>query len=263
MLSCQECERYLPVFLDQALEAKARLDVEAHLQDCSLCADRATVESRLRAFVRQHLEAPPLPEAIQHAILLRAMQADSQRRWRAYLSGTVRLRDFAIGMVTMALLALVVYGTPPQLVANNDLQTVVREASLAYGTYTSQHMSPEVVSADDVAVAQWLNKRMGYYFKIPCITDNATQLVGGRLCRLWDRKSAAMIYQRQGVPIVLFAFRGEHISLPAQGNEQKVHIRHVSGRPVVVWQRDGVVYSMVGDLHRDDLVRVASTINYR
>ena len=36
MLSCQECERYLPVFLDHALEVKESLDVQAHLQSCSL-----------------------------------------------------------------------------------------------------------------------------------------------------------------------------------------------------------------------------------
>ena len=34
MLSCQECERYLPVFLDHALEVKESLDVQAHLLDC-------------------------------------------------------------------------------------------------------------------------------------------------------------------------------------------------------------------------------------
>ncbi len=33
MLSCQECERYLPVFLDQALEVQVSLDMEAHLRD--------------------------------------------------------------------------------------------------------------------------------------------------------------------------------------------------------------------------------------
>jgi hypothetical protein len=30
-----------------------------------------------------------------------------------------------------------------------------------------------------------------------------------------------------------------------------------------MWQRDGVVYSMVGDVHRDDLEQMAKTISYR
>ena len=30
-----------------------------------------------------------------------------------------------------------------------------------------------------------------------------------------------------------------------------------------MWQRNGVVYSMVGDMHSEDLMKVAATINYR
>jgi anti-sigma factor RsiW len=262
MLSCQECERYLPVFLDHALGVKESLDIQAHLQVCSACADRADSERRLRTFVRENLETRPLPDEMKRTMLLHAMQTERRRGWRAYLPVTVHLRDLAIGMAMAALLAFVVYGTSPTP-PDNDVQRFASEASLAYGTYTSQHMPMEVVSADDSAVAQWINTRMGYHIKIPCITDTATHLVGGRLCRLWDRKSAALMYQRHGVPILVFAFRGDHISLPTQKSGQTMHVRHVSGRPVAVWQRDGVVYSMVGDLHRDDLERVASTVNYR
>jgi len=262
MLSCQECERYLPAFLDQALGVKESLDMQAHLQACPACADHADVERRLRMFVRENLDTPPLPDEIKHTMLLRAMQVESRRGWRAYLPVTVRLQDFAIGMAMAAMLVFVVYGTSPTL-PDSDVQRFAREASLAYGTYTTQHMPMEVVSADDSAVAQWINTRMGYHLKMPCITDTATHLIGGRLCRLWDRKSAALMYQRHGIPILVFAFRGEHISLPTQKSGQTMHVRHVSGRPVAVWQRDGVVYSMVGDLHRDDLEHVASTVNYR
>ena len=262
MVSCQECERYLPLFLDHALGCKERLDIEAHLQVCPACVDRADTERRLRTFVREHLDTHPLPDEIKHTMLQHVMQAARRRGWREYLPVPVRLRDFTMGMAMAAILVFAVYGPVPPL-ADNDVQRFAREASLAYGTYTSQHMPLEVVSADDSAVARWINTRMGYHLKMPCITDTATYLIGGRLCRLWDRKSAALMYQRHGVPILVFAFRGDHISLPTQKGGKTMHVRHISGRPVAVWQRDGVVYSMVGDLHRDDLEHVASTVNYR
>jgi anti-sigma factor RsiW len=114
-------------------------------------------------------------------------------------------------------------------------------------------------------VTKWFNTHMGRPFKMPCITDASTQLLGGRVCRILDRKSAALMYQRGGVDIVLFAFRGDHMSLPSQQRAvpHDVHIRNASGRPVAMWQRDGVVYSMVGDVHRDDLEQMAKTISYR
>jgi len=258
MLSCQECERYLPVFLDHALEVKESLDVQAHLQSCLSCHDRAESERRLRLFVRRFLDVPPPPEEFKRAMILRAMQDERQCGWRAYLPVPVCLRDFAMGMATAAMLALAVYGVLPDLWSDPDIQKVIHEASLAYGTHTTQHMPLEVVSADDTAVTQWLNTHMGNHIKLPCITDTATQLLGGRVCRILDRKSAALVYQRRGVPIMLFAFHGDRMSLPTQKRT-----RYVSGRPVVMWQRDGVVYSMVGDLHSDDLMKVAATINYR
>ncbi len=85
MLSCQECERYIPVFLDHALEVKESLDVQAHLQSCFSCHDRAESERRLRMFVRQFLDVPPPPEEIKRAIILRAMQDERRCGWWAYL----------------------------------------------------------------------------------------------------------------------------------------------------------------------------------
>src|SRR5215831_15859892 len=265
MLSCQECERYIPVFLDHALEVKESLDVQAHLQSCLPCHDRAESERHLRRFVRQFLDVPSPPEELKRAMILRAMQDERRCGWRAYLPVSVCLRDFAMGMATAAVLALVVYGILPGLGADPDIQKVVREASLAYSTYVEQHMLLEVVSADASAVTKWFNTHMGHHFKLPCITDASTQLLGGRVCRILDRKSAALMYQRGGVDIVLFAFRGDHMSLPAQKNAvpNDVHIRNASGRPVAMWQRDGVVYSMVGDVHRDDLKQMVKTVSYR
>jgi anti-sigma factor RsiW len=265
MLSCHECERYISVFLDHALEVKENLDVQAHLQSCLSCHDRAESERRLRMFVRQFLDVPPPPEELKRAIILRAMQDERRYGWRAYWPVPARLRDFALGMATAALLVLAVSGILPDLWSDPDIQKLVREASLAYGTYVEQHMPLEVVSADASAVTKWFNTHMGHHFKMPCITDASTQLLGGRVCRILDRKSAAVMYQRGGVDIVLFAFRGDHMSLSAQKSAvpNDVHIRNASGRPVAMWQRDGVVYSMVGDVRSDDLKHMATTVSYR
>ena len=58
MLSCQECEKYLDAFLDDALDVKQCLDVEEHLRSCNACAHRAEAEQTLRHFVRRQAEMP-------------------------------------------------------------------------------------------------------------------------------------------------------------------------------------------------------------
>ncbi|MGE3538915.1 MAG: hypothetical protein AB7N91_15970 [Candidatus Tectimicrobiota bacterium] len=223
-------------------------------------------EQRLRGFVREQLEAPPLPLALQRQIITQAMQPPRRQGWQR-LFPPVALRDYVLGMATAALFVLAAYTILPELASDGDLQRFVHEASLAYSTYTNHRMPLEVVSTDDSAVKQWLNTRMGNSVNLPGIADKATQLVGGRLCRLVDKKSAAVMYQRNGVPLLLFAFHGDRLSFPHKANGYSTgdpfHIRQVSGRPVAMWQHNGVVYSMVGDLNRDDLVRVVETMTYR
>jgi anti-sigma factor RsiW len=274
MISCQDCAKYLSVFLDDVLDVKDTLDIAEHLQSCTACADRVEAERTLRAFVRQHATAPSLPDEAKRRIIRRAMQAEApqepavsqERRQRSRLA--VHVRDFAFGVAVAAAVLLLFFGSPVRFSPEHStLQQFVREASIAYQTYKSDRIPPEVVSTDDRIVTKWFNNHMGYQIKIPCITDAATKLLGGRLCRLLDRKTAAMLYQRKGKYIILFAFKGHRISIPqtnrVRSRNREFYVRRVAGRPVAMWQHGGIVYSMVGDLSQDDLLQVAATIYYR
>ncbi len=268
MMSCQDCEKYLEAFLDHALEVKESLDVEAHMRSCTSCADRAEAERAFQRFVRQQVTEPPLPEEKKRRIVRQAMQAAQHDGGRRPHHGAFQLRDFIIGLATAAALFLLVF-KPFFFTAEADdmMQKFANEASMTYSTYMTQHVPPEFVNTDDKIVTQWLNTLMGYRLKMPCITDQATKLLGGRLCRLFDRKSAAMIYERNGANLVLFAFKGgqftmpERYKVPAKGRE--LYIRTISGRPVAMWKHGDITYSMVGDIDRDDLLQVAKTVNYR
>jgi anti-sigma factor (TIGR02949 family) len=268
MLSCQDCEKYLVAFLDNALEVKERLDVEEHLHSCTVCMNHAEAEQTLRQFLRQHTATPPLPEALKRRIVHQAIQPEpAVSPWR-WLLNVVHLRDFAIGMATAAAVLLLLFGPFfPSSEGDDMMQKFARETSMAYDTHTTQRMPLEMVSPDDKIVTQWLNTRMGYRLKMPCITDAATKLLGGRLCRLLDRKSATLAYQRNGVDLLLFAFKGAQFTLPkkyrVQAKDHAFYIQNVAGRPVAMWQQEGITYSIVGDMDQDDLLQVASTIHYR
>jgi anti-sigma factor RsiW len=271
MLSCQDCEKYLGAFLDNALDVKESLDVQEHLRSCTPCTNWAEAERTLRAFIRQHATTPPLAEELQRRIVRQAMQAvpprPQPRRWVVPVGTVAHLRDFVMG-VAAAVVLLFAFNALFTASQGEDMpQKFVQEASMIYGTYKTQHMPPEVASADDQVVTQWFNNHMGNQMKVPCITDAAAKLQGGRLCRLLDRKSAALIYQRHGVDLLLFAFKGEQLSLPTKRmvrvKDHVFYLQNVGGRPVAMWQHGGVTYSIVGDLASDELLQVATTINYR
>jgi anti-sigma factor RsiW len=269
MLSCQDCEKYLDAFLDEALAVKESLDVQEHLRACTPCTGRADAERTLRVFIRQHAAPLPVPEELKQRIVRQAMQAPQQPWWRWGVSAGLLAhgRDFVMGVAAAVVLLLVFSAIFVTSQGEDITQKFLKEASMTYGTYKTQRMPPEVVSADDTVVAQWINNHMGNQMKVPCITDTATKLQGGRLCRLVDRKSAALMYERHGVDLLLFAFKGEPLSLPDKQmkriKDQVFYLQKVGGRSVAMWQHGGITYSIVGDLAPDELLQVATTINYR
>lgn len=269
MLSCEQCRKYLAFFLDQALGVKESLDVQEHLQECPDCADLAAAERALRAVVRRQAATTPLPEAAKQQLIRSAVQ-QRRHRWQrlATLHEAVQWRDVGLG-VALTAAVLLVFLSPLRDLLNGDDTTrkFVHETAMAYHTYMDQDVPMEVKTSDDGQLVRWVNEVIGYPLQVPCITDKTTQLMGGRLCRLRDRKGLAMRYKHADADLVVFAFRDAALSLPARRmtptKAGRFYVQHVSGRPVILWQRAGVTYSIVGDIDRQALLRVAGSVRYR
>ena len=269
MLSCEQCRKYLTFFLDRALGVKESLDVQEHLQECPDCTDLAAAERTMRTVVRQQAAAAPLSEAEKRQLIRRAMHPRGHRwPWLVTLREAVQWRDVGLG-VALAAAVLLVFLNPLRdlLHGNSAARKFVHETAMAYHTYLDQDVPMEVKTSDDGQLVRWANDVIGHSLYVPCITDKAAQLVGGRLCRLRDRKGLAMRYKHADADLLVFAFRDAALSLPARRmtptKDGRFYVQHVAGRPVILWQRAGVTYSMVGDIDRQALLRVAGSVRYR
>jgi anti-sigma factor RsiW len=240
MLGCEDCERYLEAFLDQELDVKESLDIQAHLHACPACMGLAEAERSCRRFVREHGYEVPLPDTLKLQLIRRAMEdarpvaVEPKVTWWEWLGAWISPKDFALGMASAAAILLFFFG-PVSFRSQVDGPT---------DYFQAERVSHEV--------------SMAY--------RNATKLLGGRLCRLFDRPSATFVYKRNGKDVMLFAFRGDGVSLPTKNRirvqDQDMYLHDVSGRPVAVWQHGGIVYSMVG-ANREDLLKIAKTMYYR
>ena len=269
MLSCERCRKYLAFFLDQALGVKESLDVQEHLQECPECTDLVAAERAVRAAVRQQAATAPLPQVEKQQLIRRAMQ-QRRHRWPqlAMLREAVQWRDVGLGAALAAAMLLVFLSPMRDLLrGDNAANKFVHETAMAYHTYLDQDVPMEVKTSDDGQLIRWANDVIGHSLHVPCITDKAAQLVGGRLCRLRDRKGLAMKYRHEGSDLLVFALRDAALSLPdrrmtpTEGG--KFYVQHVAGRPVILWQRAGVTYSMVGDIDHQALLRMAGSVRYR
>ena len=268
MLSCDQCRKYLGFYLDQALGVKESLEVQEHLHECPECTDLAAAERSLRAAVRRQAVTEPLPEADKRRLIRLAMhQPGHGWPWLAKLREAVQWRDVGLGAAVSAAVLLIFLSPLRDLLIGHDAaQKFVHETAMAYHTYLDQDVPMEVKTSDDGQLARWANDVVDSNFQVPCITDKGAQLVGGRVCRLRDRKGLAMKYRHEDSDLLVFAFRDAALSLPNRRMTPTAagdfYVRHVAGRPVILWQRAGVTYSLIGDIDHQDLLRVAGTVRY-
>lgn len=149
MFSCQDCERYLEAFLDQELDVKESLDMQAHLRDCPACMELAEAEHTCRRFVREQVQEASLPDAMKLQMIRRATQAVTNQRvvaepqaaWWAWIARWIQPKGFALGVASAAAVLLVLYGPFASTSQSNDTtHRLLQDASMAYRANQLQPM---------------------------------------------------------------------------------------------------------------------------
>ena len=136
----------------------------------------------------------------------------------------------------------------------------VRQAAWAHAVYQPEQRHPvEVGAAQQDHLVQWLSKRLGRPLKVPVLSTQGFELVGGRLLPGDASARAQFMYQNaagQRVTLYLGALPETAAKTPAQFSF------HAEG-PVssFYWVDDGFGYALSGDLPREVLLTLATAIH--
>jgi anti-sigma factor (TIGR02949 family) len=65
---CAHCEEIMQPFMDRVLTDAERAEAEVHLDECSYCRKRYRFEAHLRQFVRQAVQAEPMPVELKRKL---------------------------------------------------------------------------------------------------------------------------------------------------------------------------------------------------
>jgi anti-sigma factor RsiW len=205
-------------FVDGALSAGERSDVEAHLLECADCREQADFERALRGRLRElaPLDAPPgLARAVH-----RRLRPPSAARWVV-----------AAALPVAAGLALFVFwlrAAPPFV-----SWELARDHASCFG---KPKLPAKVWSNDPGRVAAWFDDD-GLRMPVVPTGVGSTELLGGRYCPLLDRQVAHLYYAGDDVNLSLFVVPGSvrmGASHKAQHMGQTVHLLRVGGTVVGV-----------------------------
>lgn len=239
----------LNAFVDDELDSSRRIEVEALLRGDPLGTELVQRYRRLDRAVREIYE-PISDEPVPPTLMARRRRP----RWPIHVAAA------CVWLAIGAGIAWIASGPAPlDVVAEPILQAhLVRPAAFAHAVYSPEVTRPvEVTAREEDQLVRWIGKRMGVEIKPPDLTAQGYVLVGGRLLPSTDRMAAQFMYERDdGSRVTLYARRG------AWENEVTAFRYKIEGGAGVFYWIDGPFgYALVGELSRQELLRLSESIH--
>jgi anti-sigma factor RsiW len=207
-------------YVDGALPAEARAEVEAHLPACAACREQEAFERGLRERMRA-LPTPALPAGLEDRVRRRVR--------RRPLPAVVRWLPLAAGL---ALALLWGRGAAPFVAWE-----VARDHVHCFGR---AHLPAEVWTSDTGEIAEWYRQRGTELPLIPA-SAGGVELVGGRYCPLLDRTVAHLYYAGEKHHLSLYVVPGPARlggGFLSRKRGENVRLFHASGMTLALVSED-------------------------
>lgn len=245
-------------------------DALAALQ-VKLACDPAS-QARLAQWQRQrdalrHLYAEVLDEVVPPALAHAAIKAGVAREaadqwWRHGGMAAGVVMAFAAGWLANSgwQQSDSNLATAPMMARAQLANNFVRQASVAHIVYVPEIRHPVEVSALEQAhLVQWLSKRLGKPLKVPDLSAQGFELVGGRLLPGDSGARAQFMFQNPvGDRVTLYLGA---LEVPAgkgpSSKETSFRYEPQAGLPSFYWVDQGFGYALSGQLPREALMALA------
>lgn len=264
-MTCEEFQhQHLYAFLDGALNDRAGVDIQRHLDQCPNC--RAAVENirgleaKLHTVWREEAAPDELWTRIRTELdgtALTAPREDQKRRVGSWVWLTAAAAMMVLMFSVMQLGSFWPSAAALQArllsVPVDDLQTfVVSQRDL------------DVADTQPASLRQWFQTKVA--FSPPVLPDRVekAKLAGGRLCHFLNRRVASFMYQTDGRYVSVYVMPREGLTLPA-GEAVDLHraqatVHEVQGYTHLIWSQTDLLYSFVSDLPQERILPMAKAI---
>jgi len=242
-------EADLVAYVDDRLPSERRADVEAHLalnaEDAARVAAWQQQADDLRAHFDRDLNEPVPAEMAALFAVQRPSMLGSVLRIAAVLA--LVLLGVGAGWYGRGVFA------PVDIVA-----ALPREATRAHLVYSREVLHPvEVTAKEEQHLVTWLSKRLGTALKVPSLSGQGFNLVGGRLlpASSGNHTAAQFMYEnRQGQRLTLYVRSGEG------GDDTSFRFTGEGNAAAFYWVENGFGYALTGETGREALLPAARAV---
>lgn len=254
-------EDLLHALVDGRLDAAQQLAVETRLAHDPQ-AQATVAQWRQQRALLQGLHAELLHEAPPAHLTQTVLTGPPDRqvaaawRWGGLVASV--LLSFAVGWFTHGQWQ----GAMQLAGQRKPTADFVRQASLAHAVYAPEVRHPvEVGSAEQEHLVKWLSKRLGRPLKVPDLSGQGFDLVGGRLLPGDAGARAQFMFQNtagERLTLYLGAVQGDSAGLNAQ--ESAFRFANEGAISSFYWVDQGFGYALTGPVPRDRLMLLAQAV---
>lgn len=154
-------------------------------------------------------------------------------------------------------------GAPAALAAASPVHSFAQQAALAHVVYLPEVRHPvEVPAAQQDHLVQWLSKRLGRPLKVPNLSAQGYELVGGRLLPGDAGARAQFMFQNAGGERVTLYLGAINANAHGGTSNQETAFRFLDegAAPGFYWVDRGFGYALSGKLPRAALLNLATTV---
>jgi len=248
----------LHALVDGQLPVGRAQDLRASLsaEDAARLAQWTAQREHLRA-LHTTLEDEPLPAPLlSTASRLQALHDRQARLWQLGGMAASVLLAFGLGWTLHGQWQDPHFAGPVPVAG---AQRFAQQAAVAHAVYQPEQRHPvEVAATQQEHLVQWLSKRLGRPLKLPVLTQQGFELVGGRLLPGESGARAQFMYQNQaGQRVTLYLGA---LETPGAAAETAFRLYAEGPVPAFYWQDQGFGYALSGPLERDMLLALATAV---
>jgi anti-sigma factor (TIGR02949 family) len=244
MTSCDTTLDLLSTYVDGEIAPAEELELRRHLDVCESCRSRVETLLALKEAVAATAETRPVPYTLRERL------ATLSEPW------TGRFLDRRVWRAGLAAGGLLVIGAAGWFMLRPQVHAdIVTEALIADHVHFLQVPDAfEITSNDPRQIAAWFSNKVAFPVHLPDL--QGADLLGARLCSLWNHKIALAFYAAHGKRLSFFVVDPDSFPpgyQPARGCRTALKDYHVCIIPT-----SSTVLALVGD--KDETAAILSEL---